>query len=251
MASPISVFLITLNEAAHIEQVIRSVMDFDEVIVLDSGSTDGTVEIVTGLGVPVIHQPWLGYSAQTAAALAKCRNEWCLNVDGDEVVSQALAQELMAATERADITAVKLSINDVILGKPLHGWSRKRRIVRLFRRSRAKYPTDRTVHENLLIDGKVIAARHALHHFGYDDPVTYFAKQIKYAELRASDKFAKGKRGSLLKLGLVGPYTFFRTFLLGRLFLSGRAGLIISTAESVYAFCKEAHLLRLGQQANR
>ena len=86
-----------------------------------------------------------------------------------------------------------------------------------------------------------------LDHFGYDEPITYFAKQIKYAELRASDKFAKGKRGSFLKLGLVGPYTFFKTFVLGRLFLSGRAGLVVATAEAVYAFCKEAHLLKLGQ----
>ena len=250
MGQPISVFLITLNEAAHIESVVRSVMGFDEVIVVDSGSTDGTVEIVTGLGVPVIHQDWLGYSAQKATALARCRHEWCLNIDGDEIVSPDLAEELRAAADRADIAAVNIPINDVILGRGLWRWSRKRHIVRLFRRTYAQYPTDRTVHENLLIEGRVITAQYALRHLGYNSPATYFAKQVRYAELRAADKFANGKRGSQFKLWLVGPYTFLKVFILGRLFLSGIAGLVVATAEATYAFCKEAHLLKLGQNTS-
>ena len=80
---PISVFLITLNEAAHIEQVLSSVAWADEVIVLDSGSTDGTTDICARMGVQLHHQEWLGYSAQKAAALAKCRNTWCLNIKID------------------------------------------------------------------------------------------------------------------------------------------------------------------------
>ena len=92
---PISVFLITLNEAAHIEQVLSSVAWADEVIVLDSGSTDGTTDICARMGVQLHHQQWLGYSAQKAAALAKCRNTWCLNIDGDEIVSPDLDKDLV------------------------------------------------------------------------------------------------------------------------------------------------------------
>ena len=248
MSEPISVFLITLNEAAHIEQALESVAWADEVIVLDSGSTDGTIEICKRMGVGSHHQDWLGYSAQKAAALQRCRNDWCLNVDGDEVVSAELARELQDWTADKEVSAVEISINDSILGKFLSRFSRKRRIVRLFRRSQAAYPINRNVHENLQVNGSVVRSKHCLHHLGYDDPTKYFAKQIKYAQLRAEDKFRDGKRGSLVKLWFVGPFTFFRTFLLSRLILSGRAGLIIAAAEASYAFCKEAHLIKLSQE---
>ena len=247
MSEPISVFLITLNEVAHIEQVLESVAWADEVIVLDSGSTDGTVEIFKRMGVDSRHQDWLGYSAQKAAALQRCRNDWCLNVDGDEIVSAELAKELQDLTASREISAVEISINDSILGKFLSRFSRKRRIIRLFRQSQAAYPTNRTVHENLQVSGSVVRSKHCLHHLGYDDPTKYFAKQIKYAQLRAEDKFRAGKSGSLIKLWCVGPFTFFRTFLLSRLVLSGRAGLIVAAAEASYAFCKEAHLIKLSQ----
>ena len=128
---PISVFLITLNEAAHIEQVLSSVAWADEVIVLDSGSTDGTTDICARMGVQLHHQEWLGYSAQKAAALAKCRNAWCLNIDGDEIVTMDLANELRDWSRHDGVSAVEIQINDLILGKTLHKLSRKRRIIRL------------------------------------------------------------------------------------------------------------------------
>ena len=207
-----------------------------------------SVEICKRKGVDLHHQEWLGYSAQKAAALKRCRNDWCLNVDGDEIVPVELARELQDWIIGNKVSAVEIPINDSILGNLLSRFSRKRRIIRLFRRSQATYPTNRTVHENLQVKGSIGRSNHCLHHLGYDDPTKYFAKQVKYAQLRAEDKFRAGKRGSLIKLWLVGPFTFFRTFLLSRLILSGRAGLIIAAAEASYAFCKEAHLIKLSQQ---
>lgn len=248
---PISVFLITLNEAAHIEQVLSSVAWADEVIVLDSGSTDGTTDICARMGVQLHHQEWLGYSAQKAAALAKCRNAWCLNIDGDEIVTMDLANELRDWSRHDGVSAVEIQINDLILGKTLHKLSRKRRIIRFFRAAEAAYPSDRTVHENLRIWGNVVRAKNSLYHLGYDDPIIYFAKQVKYAQLRAEDKFRAGKRGSLLKLWLIAPYSFIKTYVLSRLLLSGRAGLVVAIAEATYAFCKEAHLVKLSRVASR
>ncbi len=248
---PISVFLITLNEASHIEQVLSSVAWADEVIVLDSGSTDGTTDICAEVGVQLYHQEWLGYSAQKAAALAKCRNTWCLNIDGDEVVSKDLATELRDWSRREDISAVEIPINDSILGRTLHKLSRKRRIIRFFRAAKAAYPSDRTVHENLRIKGTVVRAKNSLYHLGYDDPIIYFTKQVKYAQLRAEDKFRAGKRGSFFKLWLIAPYSFIKTYLLSRLLLSGRAGLVVAIAEATYAFCKEAHLIKLSRATAR
>ena len=253
MEVPISVFLITLNEAEYIEDVLGSVLWADEVIVMDSGSTDGTVEICKRMNVQFLHQDWLGYSSQKAAALARCRNEWCLNIDGDEIVSENLKLELQKWVTRDDVAGVEIPINDSIMGRSLNRFSRKRRITRLFRRSCASYPEDRTVHENLEIRGKVLRAKECLAHLGYDDPIIFFGKQVKYAQLRAEDKFRCGKRGSAAKLWLIAPFTFLKTYVLGRLMFSGTAGLVVARAEAMYAFCKEAHLIELSrtkQEAN-
>ena len=107
------------------------------------------------------------------------------------------------------------------------------------------------MHENLRIWGNVVRAKNSLYHLGYDDPIIYFAKQVKYAQLRAEDKFRAGKRGSLFKLWLIAPYSFIKTYVLSRLLLSGRAGLVVAIAEATYAFCKEAHLVKLSRVASR
>ena len=105
----ISAFLVTLNEADHIAAVIESLRCFDEVVVVDSGSTDGTADIARGLGAQVHHREWLGYAQQKALAAELCSNDWLLNVDGDEVVTGLLAGELLALAQRDDIAACENS----------------------------------------------------------------------------------------------------------------------------------------------
>ena len=90
----VSVFIVTLNEAETIGATVQSVADFDEVIVVDSGSTDDTVAIARREGARVVHHEWQGFSQQKAFALGLCSNEWCLNLDGDEVVPPVLLGEL-------------------------------------------------------------------------------------------------------------------------------------------------------------
>ena len=241
----ISVFLVTLNEAERIAEVIHSVSTFDEVIVVDSGSTDGTPEIARDLDATVYLRDWLGYAKQKALAADLCANDWLLNIDGDEVMTEPLAQELKALASREDIAGVRIPINDFMLDHPLHRLSRKRKIVRMFRRNLATYPVDRSVHENLDIKGVVINAESELHHFGYNRPKVYFAKHIKYAELRACDKRRAGKRGSVIKLLLAFPFTFTKVLFFRGMIFSGYRGLLVTTAESMYALLKEAFLIRL------
>jgi len=241
----ISAFLVTLNEAEHISAVIDSLSCFEEVVVVDSGSTDGTAEIARRMGATVYQRDWLGYSKQKALAAGLCKHDWLFNVDGDEVVPPALAEELIKLAAREDISAIKIPINDFILGEPLHRLSRKRKIIRMFKRGFARYPEDRTVHENLEVDGAVVTAHGELHHFGYSAPEVFFAKQLKYAVLRAQDKYRCGKRGSIAKLSLIFPFTFIKVFLIRGLVFSGYRGLVVAMAESVYAFSKELQLLGL------
>jgi glycosyltransferase involved in cell wall biosynthesis len=246
--APVSAFLVILNESAHLEEAISSLSWCDEVIVVDSGSSDGSQAIARGLGARVIDHPWQGYSAQKAFALSQCRNEWCINIDGDEVVPTALQDELALLIEADDCDAVCLRIDDLFMGAIMHRWSRRRSIVRVFKKSAVSYPTDRQVHENVVVSGRTATARQHLFHYGYDDPNLYLTKYIRYAELRAADKFRRGKRGSWLKLSLVFPATFIKSYFLRGLCWSGTRGLVAAVIEATYGFMKEANLLRLGWQ---
>mgnify|MGYP001055856680 FL=1 len=245
--TPISAFIVTLNEAAHLREALQSLDGVDEIIVVDSGSTDGTVDIAHELGARVIHQDWLGFAGQKAFALAQCRNEWCLNIDGDEVLSPEMLDELQALIARNDCDVVRLRIEDFFMGAPMHPWSRKRHIVRCFKKSVVRYPSDRSVHENVQYSGRVATTASSLIHYGYDDLRTFMDKYSGYAQLKAADKFAQGKRGSLLKLLLIFPLSFTKVYLLRRLVLSGRRGLIQAYVEAMYAFLKEANLYQLGR----
>ena len=238
-----SAFIICCNEESNIAKAISSVAAFDEIIVVDSGSTDQTVQIARDLGAVVIERPWGGFSDQKAFAMECCRYDWCFNIDADEALSAVLRDEIFNVLQRPVSVAYDVSINDVIAGKPLHSWSRKRSIVRLFKKDCVQYPRDRTVHENVSVDGSVGRMRGEIEHYGYNDVSTYFAKHVKYAQLRASDKAAKGARGSVVKLLLVFPFVLVKVFLFRGLLFSGWRGVVVAVTESFYAFAKEASLV--------
>lgn len=251
MNSNISVFIVTLNEAEHIAEAIKSVASLDEVIVVDSGSSDGTVEIAESLGARVIHQDWLGFARQKSFALEQCRNEWCINLDGDEIIPPEMLAEIQEMIDQCQCDLIRFRIEDMFMGSPMHPSSRKRSIIRAFKKSMVRYPLERRVHENIISDGRVQTTKHRLIHWGYNDLHTFMDKNSKYARLGAEDKFARGKRASILKLVLVFPLTFFKVYLLRKLFLSGTRGLVQSYVEAMYAFLKEANLYQLQRGTDR
>lgn len=240
--TPISVFLITLNEAATLDDVLCAVSQFDEIIVVDSGSTDDTVDIARRHGATVIHQPWLGFARQKAFALQACRNNWCFNLDGDEVVPASVAAEIQHLVDTGQCDAIRVYFDDLFIGQSLHRAAHKRSIVRIFKRDMTHYPLDRLVHENVITDGKVAHASGLVRHYGYDDVATYMGKQNNYSSLGAQEKFQRGKHYSLLKLFTVFPLMFFKEYILRKQFLSGPSGLIHATIDAMYAFLKEAKL---------
>lgn len=245
--TPISVFFITLNESATIEQAIKSVQQFDEIIVVDSGSSDGTQEIAKECGAKVLHQDWLGFSKQKRFAMSQCRNEWCFNLDGDEIIPEELANQIQEKVNQANCDALRLRFEDVFMRGKMHSASHKRSIVRVFKRSKVAYPENRLVHENVSIDGSVETLKECVIHYGYGDIETLMAKQNKYSSLAAQQKHLAGKRSSTLKLILVFPLMFVKEFLMRKMFLSGRRGLIHAVISSMYAFLKEAKLYELGR----
>ncbi|MDF2179274.1 glycosyltransferase family 2 protein [Aliiglaciecola sp. CAU 1673] len=241
---PISVFLVTCNEAKHIRAVLAPLKRFDEVILVDSGSTDGTVDIAREMGAKVVHQDWLGFAKQKEFAQSLCKNEWVMNLDGDEILPEQVADSIQDLVDSQKADALRLYFEDVFWGRAMHPSSGKRSIIRVFKQGRADYPTDRLVHENLVLkkDATEADVPGLVIHFGYGSTALMMEKQNKYSSLKAKEKYQKGKRPSLLKLTLIFPITFVKSYLFRRMFLSGKRGLVQAHIEAMYAFLKEAKL---------
>lgn len=242
-----SVYNICLNEEENIARMLESVRDFDEVIVVDSGSTDRTKEIAAQFpNVVLSHQDWLGYAAQKEHAKSLCKHEWVLSLDSDQSCSPTLKAEIIKAvtgTPDFDALEVPISEQNTFSGKPRR-FMRANTSIRFFRKALGKY-NDVSVQESIQLTGRVKRTRALIHHFGHSDLRDTVFKVNKYSSLRAEDKFKKGKRPSLIKLTLVFPMMFFKNYFLKRGFLTGTDGFVSSMTQSYYAFLKEAKLLSL------
>lgn len=251
--TPISAFLVTCNEAKHIGAVLDALQAFDEIVLVDSGSTDETVAIAKEKGAKVFVQPWLGFARQKNFALGLCRNQWVLNVDGDEILPMGLAVEIQRQVNRTKAAALRLYFEDVFWGEPMSPHSGKRSIVRVFKKDLASYPLSRRVHENLVLaKGETEASVKGLvTHFGYATTELLMSKQNQYSSLKAQEKFENNRKPSLLKLCCIFPLTFIKSYLLQRMFLSGKRGLVHAHIDAMYAFLKEAKLFELWQTRNK
>lgn len=256
MSIPCSVYIVTLNCAAWLHDTLQSVADFAEVIILDSGSTDQTYVIAQKFpNVKISHQDWQGYAAQKSLALTQCHFDWVLNLDGDEVLSSELKQEIIATIQANHIDALITPINDVFLNVPNSKHTKKHAKVRFFRKDSGHYDLKNQVHESVLIDGVSVRATGDIYHYGESSIFVKVEKNNQYSDLKALEKFKKGKNPSILKLTLVMPVTFLKSYFIRRNFLNGWRGFVSSMINAFYAFLKEAKLfekkkLQCEQQKN-
>lgn len=240
---PCSVYIVTLNCAAWLENTLNSVQDFAEVVILDSGSTDQTYAIAQRYpNVRISHQDWQGYAGQKSLALAKCQQDWVLNLDGDEVLSSELKQQIIDVITADQIDGMITPINDVFLGVPNSKHIKKHAKTRFFRKAKGHYDLANKVHENVIVDGELIKASADIYHYGESSIFVKVEKNNQYSELKALEKFEKGKQPSVLKLILVMPLIFFKSYILRRSFLNGWRGFVNSMINAFYAFLKEAKL---------
>jgi len=252
MSIPCSVYIVTLNCGAWLQDTLYSVRDFSEVIILDSGSTDDTYAIAQSFpNVRISHQNWQGYAGQKSLALAQCKNDWVLNLDGDEVLSSELKNEIEQTIQANQIDALITPINDVFLGVPNSKHTKKHAKVRFFRKSKGHYDLENEVHENVLCDGQSVRAQGDIYHYGESSIFVKVEKNNQYSNLKAAEKFQKGKNPSLLKLSLVMPVTFLKSYFIRRSFLNGWRGFVNSMINAFYAFLKEAKLFEQYQNASK
>jgi glycosyltransferase involved in cell wall biosynthesis len=233
----LSVIVITKNEILNLANCLRSVRFADEVVVLDSGSTDGTVELARALGATVLQSDdWPGYGPQKNRALAAATGDWVFSIDADEQVTPGLAAQLRQAMDTGKFDAYMVNRRSNFCGQYMKhsGWYPDR-VLRLFRRGTARFSDD-IVHERVIADGKVGRLQGDLLHNSMPHFESVLGKLDRYSTAGARSLQAKGAKGSFASALLHGWWAFVRTYIVKLGFLDGRLGLAlaISNAEGTY-----------------
>ncbi len=246
----LSAAVICLNEAACIGKCLESLRDCAEIVVVDSGSTDATPEIIDdfirrGFPIRLIHQPWLGYARQKQFALDLPTQPWIFSIDADEWLDDDLSAalpRLMSAGELVAGWKVRRSLTLYGQATPVSRWTRPEHILRLVRRGRARFDPALIVHEGLVADhGETPVARDGLLRHERSLPLNeQMKKEITYARLKAEQRLKNGRKPSTLKLVFNPPIYFLRIFFWNRFFLCGWAGFIHAATGAMYSLMTEA-----------
>lgn len=236
MAIKLSVIAITKNEESHISKCLESVKWADEIIVLDSGSADKTVEICKQFTPHVFETDWQGFGIQKQRALEKATGDWVLSIDADEIISPELRAEIENAIRQNQFDAFLLPRLSSYCGKFIKhsGWYPDD-ILRLFCRETGRF-TDDIIHEHAVVEGKIGKLTTPILHESYRDLSEVLEKINSYSTLQAQKLFARGAASSLSKAIFRALWKFIQTYFVKAGFLDGKHGLMlaISSAEGVY-----------------
>jgi glycosyltransferase involved in cell wall biosynthesis len=242
----LSAVLIVRNEAARLRECLESVRWADEIVVVDTGSTDDTVAIAREFTTHVTSVEFSGFGPLKNRALDLATGDWILSIDADERVTPELRREIEAALANTDgpsgYFVPRLSY---LCGRPMrHGGWWPDLVARLARRGQARF-TDQPVHEELVIRGRTGRLSSPLVHFAYDDFEQVIEKLNRYSTLAAEKMFRAGRRAGVLTAIAHGAWSFFRTYVLQRGLLDGRHGLLLAVLNAEHSYYRYVKLWRL------
>lgn len=251
--SRLSVTIIARNEADRIGECIDRVSWADEIIVLDSGSNDGTQEICRARGAIVVETSWEGYAAQKNNAIDRARNPWVLSLDADEMVSDALGEEIRSVLSvDGPADGFRIPRKNIFFGKWLkYGDHWPDLQLRLFRRGLG-YFKEKTVHESVEINGRVSELIQPLEHYSYVDFKEFFDRQVRYAELAAEELRDQDRVPSFFDFIFRPIWRFLKGYFIKAGWRDGLEGFIVSAGYSYYVFMRTAFLWesRRGRESN-
>ncbi len=233
----ISAILITRDERGNIADCLDGLGFCDEIIVVDSGSADGTADIASARGAKVfVEADWQGYGVQKQRALDRASGRWVLSVDADERIPETLRDEILAAVASGAFAGYRINRLNWFLGRPLRrgGWYPDP-VLRLARRDKARF-SPALVHEEMLVDGPIGALREPMAHFSYRTVDDVLAKMRRYALASAEARRRKGARGGLASALVRAQFAFLKAYLLQLGLLDGRRGLVAAIARSQETF---------------
>ena len=243
----LSVILITKNEEANLKDCLESVSFADEIIVVDSQSSDKTQEIARSFGAKLeITSDWPGFGPQKNRALNLATQDWVLSIDADERVTPELKQEILtaiASPNAADCYAIPRSSWYCGRFMKHSGWYPDY-VDRLFKRGSAKF-SDHLVHERLLPTGSSGKLNNHFLHYSYRDFSQVLKKVDVYSSAAAQQAFKQGKKGGLGEALVHGFWAFFRTYVLRRGFLDGKHGLALAISNAATSYYKYLKLWQL------
>ena len=245
----LSAIIICHNNEATIRRCLESVSWADEIVVVDGGSTDGTLDIVRELATKV-HQPadWPGHGPQKNRALDLATGDWVFSLDSDEWITPEVRVEIEAAIAApGDKAAFMLPRRSSFCGRFMHhsGWWPDY-VRRLFRRGTARFSDDRG-HDRLIVNGAVGRLSSPIHHETVTSLEQLIDKMNSYSAMTARNLHESGRSASILTALLHGGWAFFRTYLLRAGFLDGREGLMLAIANAENSYYRYAKLALLGK----
>lgn len=240
--------IITYNEIKHIREVLNNISFVDEIIVVDSFSTDGTVEIIKSFSnVKLYQRKFDDFTSQRNYALSLANNNWILFIDADERVTSDLKEEILETVKSKNTCDAYYFYRKFFYkNKPLHfsGWQTDKNF-RLFKKNKCSYTNDRLVHETLQVKGNTGILKHKLIHYSFDDFSKYKKKMISYGKLRAKELHLKGKKFNYLQLIFKPIYKFLYDYIIRLGFLDGKKGIVICYLNALSVYSRYPELKKL------
>ena len=247
----LTVVIVAKNEARNITECVASASFADEVVVLDSGSTDPTAALAARAGARVVQTDWPGYGPQVARGFRLATTDWVLSLDADERIGAELRGEILAAIRSPDFDGYRIPRLSEFCGRFIQhsGW-RPDRTLRLGRRHLAGF-TDHFLHAHMTLDGRIGELRQSIVHYSYPDLHDVLEKLDRYSTGHARDLFAAGHRSGVGKAVVRGVFAFIRSYVLRLGFLDGQHGLMLAIYNAEYTYYKYLKLKFLQSPARR
>ncbi len=235
----VSAVIITFNESTNLRRTVSQLYWCDEIIVIDSFSTDGTDLIAREENCKVIQRKFYGFGDQKRFGVSQCKHDWILCLDADEVLSNELVSEIWRELRSPAIKNALSFPSNLIFRKQRFRFGResKRQVIKMFNRRFGQVSNDR-VHEKIKVDGPVLKLKNPILHYSYRDITQYFAKFDLYTEWCAGNYFIEGKRKSTAMIIVSIPYYFLKYYIIDRNILNGVNGFYWSVLMAYYHFVK-------------
>ncbi|WGD33970.1 glycosyltransferase family 2 protein [Olleya sp. YS] len=237
----LTVIIPTYNEENYLENALRSVRFADQIIVVDSMSTDKTVEIAERYNCQVLSRKFDNFSNQKNHALQYATGEWILFIDADERIPNALKQEIIAAMDSNKHAGYKLNFPHFYMNRFLYNHSDN--VTRLVKRDNCKF--EGLVHEKLIVEGTIGQLKNPVLHFTYKGLLHYISKKDSYAWFQAEQLLKKGKKANYFHLAFKPFYRFFSSYILRRGFMDGIPGLAVASINAYGVFSRYVKLMLL------
>jgi len=244
----ISAVVITKNEESNIGRCLSSLSWVDEIVVVDSGSTDKTLEICKNYNCKIIETKWLGYGKTKHLAVESATNSWVLSIDSDEEVSEKSVEVIKSTLENPKYNAYKVQIKSFYLGRMINhsGWGNEFKL-RLFNKEFGNY-NDSEIHESVIIPGEKPRLNVEFFHYTYPTIEKVMEKIDRYSTLQSEELFSKGKKYPLFIIPIFAINKLISMYVLKLGFLDGKEGFILANMSAFGVFLKYLKLWKLNKK---